>query len=360
MFDPARTLQLVKGALFDPEATWRAYLGEAGDWKKTALLLTGPLIVAAAIVAYLLGFLGGGPFGFRPTLVSTLLGIVSGAIAIVVVTLIFSGLAGAFGGKHNFALGLAATTLAFVPGYVGQALSSVPWIGWLLSLGLAIYALVLLWRIIPIYLEVPAGKRAAHYIVSLIVSIVAMLVISAVVGGGMLGRGMNPGFGGMAGRTGASSSASSGTSSGATGLFGGLARQGELMSAAEEDRYDPPGSGEVSEAQVEELIRVMQRTREAVAERQARLEEMSKRADQGERPSLSDLGAIVSGVTQAAGLGTVEIEIVKSAGGNWAEHQWVKESLRNAWLQKDINDTIAHNYALYQEHEDELAEFIAQ
>ena len=64
----------------------------------------------------------------------------------------------------------------------------------------------------------------------------------------------------------------------------------------------------------------------------------------------------MSGVTEAAGLSTVEIGVVKSAGGNWAEHQWVKESLRTAWLQKEGNDTIARNYALYQQYEDQLAD----
>ncbi len=44
MFDLKRTLDLINGALFDSEPTWRAYLPEAGDWQKTAFLLTGPLI----------------------------------------------------------------------------------------------------------------------------------------------------------------------------------------------------------------------------------------------------------------------------------------------------------------------------
>jgi hypothetical protein len=65
-------------------------------------------------------------------------------------------------------------------------------------------------------------------------------------------------------------------------------------------------------------------------------------------------------MAQASGLGTIEIEIVKTAGGNWAEHQWVKQSLRTAWLQKDSSDAVAHNYALYQEYEDHLAAFVAQ
>jgi hypothetical protein len=59
-------------------------------------------------------------------------------------------------------------------------------------------------------------------------------------------------------------------------------------------------------------------------------------------------------------LSTAEIEIVKSAGGNWAEHQWVRQTLRTAWLQKDINDAVAHNYALYQEYEEELRDYIAR
>ena len=110
--DLQRTLTLAKGALLDPEPTWRGYLPEAGDWQHTAALLTAPLIVASTIAAYLLGFLGSGVslFGqFRPTLGSSLLGIVSGAVAIGVVAFIVSFFAGVFGGRKSFALSLAAT-----------------------------------------------------------------------------------------------------------------------------------------------------------------------------------------------------------------------------------------------------------
>jgi hypothetical protein len=59
------------------------------------------------------------------------------------------------------------------------------------------------------------------------------------------------------------------------------------------------------------------------------------------------------------GMNTIELEIVKSAGGNWAEHEWVKNTLRTAYIQKDINEAVAHNYALYQEYEDELQAIVA-
>jgi hypothetical protein len=290
-------------------------------------------------------------FGLRPTLMSALLGIVLGACAVALTSFIFSLFASVFGGKKSFALGLAAITLALVPGYVGQALSGVPFIGWLLTLGLAIYSLVLLWRIIPLYLKVPDGKRAPHYIVSLIACIVASFVLSSVVSRIF---GYSPGD--------AMDRFSDSTVVGADGggFLGGIARQAELMAAAEEDRYDPPRDGLVTDRQVQEFARVMARVREVSVERGERLREIAERAEQDEQVSLRDLGSFVSGMNEVAGLGTIEMEVVKSAGGNWAEHRWVEQTLRTAWLQKDVNETVARNFALYEEYEDELREFIVR
>ncbi|MCB1674912.1 MAG: YIP1 family protein [Halioglobus sp.] len=350
--DLQRTLTLARGALLDPEPTWRGYLPEAGDWQHTAALLTVPLIVASTIAAYLLGFLGSGVslFGqFRPTLGSSLLGIVSGAVAIGVVAFIFSFFAGVFGGRKDFALSLAALTLAFVPGYVGQAIAWLPWIGGLLAFGLGIYALVLLWRIVPIYLEVPGDKRVLHYIVSLLSSLVCMLLISSLVAT-LSGH---SGAGAQRYRDGAVKSPIE-----STGLFGGMARQGQLVEAAENDEYQAPANGKVSEDQVEELIRVMDRTRELREQQTARLKAISDKADQEGGLSISDFGAMMSGAQNIAGLQTAEIEVVKSGGGNWAEHQWVKNTLRTAWIQKDGSAAIQHNYRLYQQYEDKLQAYI--
>ena len=50
-----------------------------------------------------------------------------------------------------------------------------------------------------------------------------------------------------------------------------------------------------------------------------------------------------------------EMEIVKTGGGNWAEHVWVKEQLRVAKIQRgDGSEALAHNYELYQEYQQEL------
>lgn len=353
MLDLNRTFSLIKGALFDPEATWRGYLPEADNWQRTAVLLTGPLIILAAVLGYLIGLLGSGAYvlGLRPTIGMTLLGIVFSAIAAGIVAFIVSMLAGVFGGKRSFALGLAATSLAFVPGYLGQALRWLPWIGGLVFLGLFIYALVLLWRIIPLYLEVPAGKRVGHYILTLIATILVMFLI------GMLLRPlMGPDMSGLGGYSSVESTAPSGVG----GVMGGAVRQAELMMAAEEDRYSPPPNGKLEEDQVKEYVRVMNRARDITIEKTERMQQLAERADRNERVSLSDMNEMMTSGTQMMGMNTIELEVVKSGGGNWAEHQWVREALRTAYFQRDTDAAAAHNYQLFRKYEDQLAQFIAR
>ena len=354
MLNPARTIELIKGALFDAQATWQNYLPEADDWQKTAILLTGPLIVGAGILSYVVGFFGAGSsmFGFRPTLMATLVTMVTSAIAAGVVAFVVSALAGMFGGKASFARGLAATSLAFVPGYLGQVLNWLPWIGTLVALALFVYALVLLWRIIPLYLDVPDGKRTGHYITTLLASIVVMILVSTV-----LHPLMAP-F--MPEKPVFSEPGSAGSPAGIGGLMGEAMRQGELMAAAEDDRYDPPSDGKLSESQVREFVRVSRRAREIMDEKGERLRELSERADNDEPLSMSEMTEAMGGATAMMGMNTIELEIVKSAGGNWAEHEWVKEALRTAYVQRDVNDAVAHNYALYQEYEDELQAIVVR
>lgn len=242
MIDSKRTLRLVSGGMFDPEKTWKDYLPEAENWQKTVFLLTGPLIIFAGVAAYIFGFLGSDVSlfgGFRPTIISTILTMITSAIAAAVVAFVVSALAGAFGGKSSFALGLAATTFAFIPGYLGQAVTWLPWVGGLLALGLFIYAMVLLWKVIPVYLAVPDGKRVGHYILSLVVMIAAMFILSMTIGRFLYPSMDGPSFDAMPER------ATPGSTSG-TGILSGFDRQAELMEAAEQDRFDPPSNGRVS------------------------------------------------------------------------------------------------------------------
>lgn len=346
MFDITRTLMLIKGAIFDPETTWAGYLPDAADWKKTALLLTGPLVLGSQVLSYVLDliFPNQMPFAPEPSFVGMLISIVVAAIAAVVIALVVAVLAGLFKGKNSFPLALAATSLAFVPGYVGNALIHVPWIGWLLALALGIYGLVLLWRIVPKYLEVPSASRVGHYILSLVVSVVVMIILAVVVGGNMMAS-RSPGFD--------FSKIDKSGDNASTGMFSGLERQGKIMDAAANDTYDPPGTGKLSKSQVRNLVKVLTKTRDYRTSQAERLQELSEKAEQNEIVSVTEA---ISGMAGVTNITNAEMEVVKTGGGNWAEHVWVKEQLRIASIQKDINAAVEHNYELYLEFEDDLRE----
>lgn len=358
MFDPTRSVQLAGGALFNSESTWRSYLPDAGDWTKTASLLTGPLIIVSAVLAYLLGLVSADAaiFGqFRPTIMSTLVSIVAAAFGAAIVAFIFSTLAGVFGGKRSFALGLAATTLAFVPGYAGQVLAQLPWIGGLLSIALVVYALVLLWRIIPIYLAVPDGKRAGYYITSLIATVAVMVVFSMTVG-----RVLNPGMpdSPFAGMIDATESATSNPSADApSGHLGDMIRQGEIFKVASQDRYDPPADGRLSESQVRDYVEVMEKAHEIRVEKGNMLLALNEKAEQQGDVSMAEMMAASK---QATDLMTIEMQVVKDGGGNWAEFQWVQRVLQHLPARHDDSDEVRHNRALYEKYQDKLAQHTAR
>ncbi len=58
-----------------------------------------------------------------------------------------------------------------------------------MALGSGIYGLVLLWKILPKYLEVPSASRAGHYILSLVLSAVVFFILAAVTGVGLMSAG---------------------------------------------------------------------------------------------------------------------------------------------------------------------------
>ena len=65
------------------------------------------------------------------------------------------------------------------------------------------------------------------------------------------------------------------------------------------------------------------------------------------------------GVGGAISSGNAAMEIVKTSGGNWAEHVWVEEQLRVARFQPDANDAAARNRELYDEFAASLGEVSA-
>ena len=352
-FDWNKTISLVKGSLLDHEATWNSYLGENPGWQQTAITLTGPLILANVVLGLIFARMTGGfaSMGMHPNfLISLILALILTTIGFLVAAAVFNFLAGVFQGKPDFSRTFAAVSLAAVPACLAGIVGAlVPWVGMLIALAGGVISLIFLYRIMPLALGVPDSKRVLHFVLSLVATIIVNLIIVSVLG-------LNRMQSGMADR-GFTRDGSSGTV--ASGMFGELERQGRLMDAAAADVYDPPGDGELSESQVEDYLSVMKKAQAAQEDYAREMQDLAKEIEDkekaGETPSAADLGKIYSGVGTAMGANNAEMEVVKTAGGNWAEHQWVKEQLRVARLQQgDGPDAIEHNYALYEEFQEEL------
>jgi len=176
MFDISRTVELVKGMLFQPQQTWQAYLADNKSWRETLIELALPLVAGSLLISFILSFLFPGVLSLG--LGGLILSLITGVLALFVSAFILGFLASLFKGRNDFDRAFAALTLTGVPAYAGMAISGLPFIGWLLMLLAAIYSLVLLYQIIPEALGVPDDRRVTHFVSFLIAAVIAMLVLN--------------------------------------------------------------------------------------------------------------------------------------------------------------------------------------
>ena len=189
MFEVEQTVKYLKGAVQNPELTWNDYISENFDWKSTAVIITLPMVVVSIFVNYVLAKFVFTSSGLAHIYTGELF-LKTMAFALVsyfVFSYILAFFSSKFGGEADYDNALAASSLSAVPGALGSALSSVPVVGWLISIVLSIYTLVLLYRCIPVFLKVPQHKRLFHFIVSVAVWIIIAGVLATVFGVSMLG-----------------------------------------------------------------------------------------------------------------------------------------------------------------------------
>jgi hypothetical protein len=353
-FDYKKTLELIKGGLLDHQATWTSYLEENPDWRQTAIVLTGPMIITSVILTSIFSRMVGGysyygyGMGFFQGL---LLGLVMAAAGIAIGSFVLSILAGTFGGKPSFPRALAALSLAAIPGFLAGIVGSlIPYLGPLISLAGGILTLVFLYKIIPLALDVPEGKRVMHFILSLVGMFVANMILSYTLGFGSARdiRSFD--------RTGhVAGEGAAGRSVQNAGVLGEIERFQQLQEAAGEDVYEPPGNGKLERSQVVDYVTVMKKTRAVHEDYQEQMESMRKEMEGKDEATVADLTKMYSGMGSAFGAQNAEMEIVLTRGGNWAEHVWVKEQLRVAKIQQgEGSGALEHNYELYQEFASEL------
>ena len=354
-FDFNKTIELIKGGLLDHEATWRNYLAENNAWQQTAVVLTGPLILVSFLCQLIFSRLIGGwsAYGYEGAgfFIALVIGLIMALLGFAVLTAVIWFLANKLDGNAKFDRVFAGVSLALIPSYVASAIGAlIPWLGILIALAGGIVSLFFLWKVIPMALEIPDEKRALHYILSLVVTFVINFILGLILVAPTIGASIaSNSFGGFA---------DSDRRGGNAGMFSEFERQGKLVEAAQRDRFEPPSDGKLDDDQVEDLIDVLEKT-EAARERYAeRMQKMAEEMENKDKPSFGDITKVYSGIGGAVGATNAEMEVVKTGGGNWAEHQWVKNQLRTAIIQQGTgSDAVEHNFSLYEEYEDELSEF---
>jgi len=340
MIDINKTLTLVKSGLFEPRETWKNYLQEERTWEETAMLLTLPLIILSTVTSAVLSYffssysILGAQTGFG----SIILGLIMAIIGITVASFVFSYLAGVFGGKYNFNKGFAALSLAAIPSYIGSILGSLPFVGVLLSLVLAIVGIIFLYKIIPSYLDVPQDKRVLHFIASLFVTFIPMMLIASI-----LGMGNSP----MLDDTGYKITSG--------GFLGAIERQANLVEQAEKDRFIAPANGKITEQQMQRLYSTLEKAQLYQDAQSEKMEDMQAKMQNKKDLTPMEIARMAMNSGSLLSAGNAEMEIIKSSGGNWADYTWVKEQLHIAVLQQDINDAVKHNYALYKRWEKQFS-----
>ena len=349
-FDLKETIRLIKGGLLDHQATWQGYFETEPPWQKTVGLLTLPLILINVLLSVLIASVIGGGYIYGTSFLGALIsGLLMSAIGMALAAFVLGFVAGLMGGQNSFARGLAAISLAAIPGAIAGIVGAlIPFVGVLITLAGAILSLVFLYQILPLALGVPEEKRVLHFIGSLILLFVLNLIVGGVLGLGGMG-GSVPSY------SGSGSSSGSGTSG--SGFLGEMQRQGELMEAANADRYEPPANGKISAGQMRAYVKVKEKTRAAHERYAEKVKKLEQEMEDKENPSIADLSKMYSGIGGALGANNAEMEIVKTGGGNWAEHQWIGNALRTATIQQgDGSDALRHNFALWEQYRDQLEE----
>lgn len=337
MFDLQATIKWATAVLQDPGGAASSYHQAGAGWQQTFLQLTLPLYVAAFLVSGLLALITGGALPLGSLSFGLFVFSVLWAIGwTFVIAFIFDYLAGTFGGVRAFDRAYAVVGLAIVPAAAGTAVAPLPWIGWLLSLAGSIYSLYLAYQFLPQFLQIPEASRVKHYVVSVVVALLVNLVVS---------MGLIATFGPSVAEQMSAERAPSSGSTGA-GLFGGLERQASIAESASQDSWDPPADGELTDGQVRAYVDVLKKTRA--------LRERLGKSFEGMEEKEASVSDVLSGVGDAMRMSTAEMEVVKTAGGNWAEHQWVRNQLEVARIQQDLNDSVAHNYELFLKYQDDI------
>jgi len=366
----------IQKAIVQPESLWKEEISKTVSVQSFLQMPVFPVIVFVAIVSgvltkifgYHIPMLGVIYPSWNDMLLQMIGSVLLYMVSIVVLGWLAAYLAGLFGGRNDLAKAVSMIFWISVPSLAGQVLGTLPYAGWVIALGLGIYSLVLLYKAIPIFLGVPVNERVKHFILFMIGAFLVSMALNMTVGRFFtpkdMMRQMQPDITKQMTPPVTSTKEVSArhntqkpenpvedyVESMAKGDY-----NKDVIASAKKDTFTPPSDGKLTKEMVERFLSFAKRVK-VVEKEQA--EKMKQKYDKKEKSEAFSITDIFNGLKDITSLATLEMKVVKSNGGNWAEYQWVKDRVREAYYTPSLNATTEYNAKLLKGHEDILKEVL--
>lgn len=188
--DFAKISSRVKGILTTPRTEWPVAAAEPAT---VGGLYAGYIAIIAALPA-IAGFIKGSLIGYGAFGVtvrtpigagigSMLLGYVLSLVVAYVVALIVNALAPTFGGQKDPVQALKTVAYSWTAAWIGGIFTLVPWLGWLIALAGAVYAIYLLYLGLPSTMKCPPERAGGYTAVTVLIAIVLSWIVGLIVAG---------------------------------------------------------------------------------------------------------------------------------------------------------------------------------
>ena len=177
----------VKNILLTPKTEWEVIEKENATTPDLLKNYAAPLIVVGALASFIgLVFIGVGGFGFSfkmgivDGLIQTVLRIVLGLVAVVVVGYIIDALAPTFGAQKNLMQAMKTAVYSFTAAWVAGFLGIIPALG-IIGLLISLYGFYVLYLGLPVMMKCPPDKAVPYTVVTIVAAIVVMAIIGIAV-----------------------------------------------------------------------------------------------------------------------------------------------------------------------------------
>lgn len=188
--DSGKIIERVKGILTTPRTEWPMAAAEPATVNSlyagyiaivVALPTIAGFIKSSLIGTSMFGITVRTPIGMG--IVGMLLHYVLTLALVYVMALIVNALAPSFGGQKDMVQALKAVAYAWTAGWIAGIAVIVPWLGGLIAIAGAVYAIYLLYLGLPHTMKCPPEKAAGYTAVSIIIAIVLSWIVALIVGG---------------------------------------------------------------------------------------------------------------------------------------------------------------------------------